>query len=526
MRPVAGDLIMSQETRTRFHKLHICSQAYCWAPKIGERKNMKKALLVSIILLSMLALTIVPMTRSTTGIPNLKYEVSPIQEQFEEAADFSTPIDPVGTYVPWDVDIVNAENYLDGGDGIYVAIIDTGLVSNWASFVAPTATIRTDLGKGWSYDVVWNGIDDFDWTPNSTRGFITKAYEGSGHGTHVTCEIVGYQRSTIGVEPHIVQGVAPKATIIPILGLDTWLVDCPDPNYPGYHAGKVLFRGGDDWMLTSAIYYVASLAEDNGWKIICSNSWGSSEPSPAIREAIDYAISKGVIFVFSAGNSGMAGMGWPGAYPEVISAAGGGWTMQYLGYAPDQLGLYPPSTTTNPYRWYLTDVPEKLNTKNNPIEQIYGVPNNYYDNNWQIYLATLSGRPNAALGQSWKDLDVCAPGCYVVGPYKPEAAWDAVHNVWANLWAPTAYYGLWGTSMAAPHVAGVAAIVAQNYPTFNQADMEYVLKKGASRIPLSSNTKWLYDQFYGVEFPNNDHDAGAGWLTVDNALKTASVYHK
>jgi subtilisin family serine protease len=269
-------------------------------------------------------------------------------------------------------------------------------------------------------------------------------------------------------------------------------------------------------MLTSAIYYVASLAETNGWKIICTNSWGSSGPSPAIQEAIDYAITKGVIFVFAAGNRGMAQMDWPGAYPEVISAAAGGWTMQYLGYQP--------SNPSSPYRWYLSDVPEKLNTKNDPIYQLFGEPKNYYDNNWQIYLGTFSGRPNAALGQTWKDLDVCAPGCYVVGPYKPEAAWSG--TAWINLNAPTAYYGLWGTSMAAPHVAGVAAIVAQNYPTFNQVDMEWVLKKAASRIPLSSNTKWLYDQFYGVEFPNNDHDAGSGWLTADAALQTASVYHK
>jgi subtilisin family serine protease len=231
---------------------------------------------------------------------------------------------------------------------------------------------------------------------------------------------------------------------------------------------------------------------------------------------VDNAISKGVIFVFSAGNSGMAGMGWPGAYPEVISAAGGGWTMQYLGY--------PPSNPPAPYRWYLSDVPEKLNTKNDPIYQLFGEPKNYYDNNWQIYLATFSGRPNAALGQSWKDLDVCAPGCYVVGPYKPEVAWSG--TAWVNIGAGTAYYGLWGTSMAAPHVVGVAAIVAQNYPSFNQADMEWVLKKAASRIPLSSNTKWLYDQFYGVEFPNNDHDAGSGWLTADNAMKAAAAYHK
>jgi subtilisin family serine protease len=471
-----------------------------------------RKIIVTILLISMLALIALPPARSvasSSAITNLKYSVLPVQEQFVEAyAGEPLPDDP-GYYLPYDVDLVNGEYFANGGQGVYVSVIDTGLVNGWQNFLPPTATIRTDLGRGWSYDVVWNpGIDDFDWTPNTGRGFITNAV-GSGHGTHVTSTIVGYQRSTIGVTPNIVLGVAPKATIIPILGLDYWLVDCPDPNYPGCLGGKVFFGGGDDWMLTSAIYYVAELAETYK-PMICTNSWGSSEPSPAIREAIDYAITKGVIFVFSAGNDGTAGMGWPGAYPEVISAAAGGWTMQYLGYAPSN----PPS----PYRWYLSDVPEKLNTWNNPIELIYGITDNYYDNNWQIYLATFSGRPNPDLGQSWKDLDVCAPGCYVVGPYQPNAAWNGA--TWVTY--TTAYYGLWGTSMAAPHVAGVAAIVAQNYPNFNQADMEQVLKKAANKIPLSSDTKWLYDQFYGVEFPNNDHDAGAGWLTADNAMWVAA----
>jgi subtilisin family serine protease len=472
-----------------------------------------KKILISIILLSMLALMFMPMnTTSVASKPNLKFSVTPIREQFvEEATGEPLPAQP-GYYLPYDVDMVNGEYFANGGEGIYVAIIDTGLVSNWVSFLPPTATIRTDLGRGWSYDVVWNpGINDFDWMPNTARGFITNNV-GSGHGTHVASSIVGYQRSTIGVVPNIVLGVAPEATIIPLLGLDYWLVNCPDPTYPGCHAGKVMFGGGDDWMLCSAIDYVASLAETNGWKIICTNSWGSSEPSPAIRASIDNAITKGVIFVFSAGNDGTAGMGWPGAYPEVISAAAGGWTMQMLGAGTSS----PPS----PYRWYLSDVPEKLNTPN-VIPDIYA-PGVTYENNWQMYLAEFSGRPNAALGQSWKDLDVCAPGCYVVGPYKPNAAWSG--TAWVNIGAATAYYGLWGTSMAAPHVTGVAAIVAQYYPSVNQATMEGVLKKGTTT--MSSNTKYANDPYYGPAFYKNDHDAGAGWLTADGAMKVAKVLDK
>jgi subtilisin family serine protease len=478
----------------------------------GEWRKMKKAILISMILLSMLALTIVPM--SHTGVraattPNLTCNTEPYAAQFVESADFSSGSDPVGTYVPWDVDIINAESAPNQGQGIYVAVIDTGLVSNWASFVAPTANIDTADGRGWSYNVVFDpGIDDFVWTPNPARGFITNMTVGSGHGTHVTCEIVGYERSTIGIAPHIVQGVAPGVTIIPILGLDTWLVPCSDPNYPGCHAGYVEFRGGDDWMLTNAIDYVASLAVAHPtWKIICTNSWGSSTPTPAIQASIDNAISKGVIFTFAAGNAGSL-MDWPGAYPEVISCAAGGWTMEYIGY--------PPSNPPSPFRWYLTDVPEKLNT----VDDL--------GNNWQIFLEDFSGRPSIALGQTAKDLDVCAPGAAVVGPYKPEVAWSG--TAWVNLNAGTAYYGLWGTSMATPHVAGVAAIIVHDYPQFNQADMEYVLKKGASRIPLASNTKYVWGDYYAVGegpyFKWTDHDYGTGWLTVDNAMMVAATYHK
>jgi subtilisin family serine protease len=479
---------------------------------------MKKALLISLVLLSMLALTLAPTFAPraiSSGTPTNVYNVNPVREQFVESADFTLG-DPVGTYIPWDVDIINAELANNGGQDVYVAVIDTGLVSTWASFLAPGAIIETGLARGWSYNIVWNGVDDFTFTQNPLRGFVTDALYGSGHGTHVTCEIVGYQRSTIGVAPHIVQGVAPKVHIIPILGLDYMLVDCPNPSYyndywgASCHDGKVLFAGGDDYMLCSAIDYVTSLAVANpSWKIICTNSWGGYGPDSALRTSIDDGISKGVIFTFAAGNAG-AWMDYPGAYPEVISCAAGGWAMQYLGYAPSN----PPA----PYRWYLSDVPEKLNTKD------------ALGNNWQIFLEDFSGRPDKSLGQTWKDLDVCAPGAAVVGPYKPAVSWNGA--AWVNIGAATNYYGLWGTSMATPHVAGVAAIIAHDYPQFNQADMEYVLKKAATRIPMASdgaialdNPPYTYPAGLWA-FKWVDHDYGCGWLTLDNAMMAAAVYHK
>jgi len=141
--------------------------------------------------------------------------------------------------------------------------------------------------------------------------------------------------------------------------------------------GPLRLTGGTDPMVAYGIWYVADLAETLDGPVIISMSLGGPEPSPMIEAAIDYAISKGVVVVASAGNEGYAGMGWPGAYPQVISCAMAGWTEQWF------VGF-----------WY-DDVPEELNTPD-----VWG-------NNWQIYLDEISSRPNKTLGQKSR--------CYVTG---------------------------------------------------------------------------------------------------------------
>jgi len=275
-----------------------------------------------------------------------------------------------------------------------------------------------------------------------------------------------------------IRGVAPHVWIIPVLVLDAWEVE-----YPG---GVARFTGGTDEMVAAGILYVAWLAETYGVKIIINMSLGGTEPAPLIEDAINYAISKGVIIVAAAGNSGLEGMDWPGAYPQVISAAAGGWTEQWI--------TKPPQT-----RWWLNDVPEKLNTKD------------YWGNNWQIYLEEFSSRPNPELGQFWKDLDVCTPGASIVGPYKGYFSYTV------------AYYYVWGTSMATPHVSAIAALVAEQYPSFNQFDMELVLKKAAVRLPLASDGAYILDPWGFWDYKWDDHDYGSGWLTATNAFKIAKV---
>ncbi|MCZ7635626.1 MAG: S8 family serine peptidase [Verrucomicrobia bacterium] len=133
-----------------------------------------------------------------------------------------------------------------------------------------------------------------------------------------------------------------------------------------------------------------------------------------------------------------------------------------------------------------------------------------------MYLEEFSSRPNPALGQSWKDLDVCAPGASIPGPYKPAFSPDL------------SYYYLWGTSMAAPHVSGLAATLAQTQPGLTQASAERVLKLAATGLPLASDGAVVFDLFEGdlYDFLWRKSDAGSGWLTWDNIQKTARTQLK
>jgi subtilisin family serine protease len=245
------------------------------------------------------------------------------------------------------------------------------------------------------------------------------------HGTHVTSTIIGY--NFLG---YPINGVAPKAKVIPV---------------------KVLHNNGFGWssMVAAGIEYIGDLKAGPlaDFPVVINMSLGGPELDVMEKAAIDYAIAQGVIVVASAGNEGEAGMGYPGAYEPVISVAASGWVWEWF--------------SCPPLPWWRCDVGDPTNTED-------------------FYIVDFSSR--ALTGQ---DLDIVAPGSWVVGP-------------WQLQMGKIDYFYVGGTSMSSPHVAGTVALMAQKDPGLTATEAEYYLESSA--IPIFSEGNRIVFDIFAEDF--------------------------
>ena len=343
----------------------------------------------------------------------------------------------------WDLDAINVTDF--GFDNRQVAFDGTGVY---------VAVLDTGLLDSWrqyfpeeriaeEYAIAFGGGGGEVGTVSSQPQ--KWQHDQDSHGTHVTSTILGYSS---GGTP--INGVAPKVTVIPV---------------------KVLNQNGSGWssVVARGIEYVAELKEGPlaDFPVVINMSLGGPTLDAMEKAAIDRAIAAGVIVVASAGNAGEAGMGYPGAYAPVISVAASGYTGEW----------YPPAGGT---WWYLVNVAEPTNPA-------------------QFYITDFSSRELPG-----QDLDVAAPGSWIVGPYQVNSG-------------QLSYYFLGGTSMASPHVAGVVALMAQKNPALTAADAENILTTTA--IPLAAGCRDIYTTAgTTTQVCWGDDATGAGLVTADAAL--------
>ncbi len=248
------------------------------------------------------------------------------------------------------------------GAGVYVGILDSGLLSTWQQYF-PAARIAVQYAR--SFGGGGGDMGTISSQPNKWQ------QDTDSHGTHVTSTILGFMHPA-----GMFNGTAPSATVIPV---------------------KVLNQQGSGWwsVIARGLVYLTDLKTSGeiAAPMVVNMSIGGGR-SVLMERAIDYAIANGVIVVVAAGNEGSAGMSHPGAYAPTISVAAYGFVDQF----EDCTTGLPRIQTW----WRLCDVADPTDIN-------------------EFFIASFSSRPRPG-----QQIDIAGPGDNVVGPYQINngpAAW-------------------------------------------------------------------------------------------------------
>jgi subtilisin family serine protease len=301
----------------------------------------------------------------------------------------------IGCPDAWDLTI--------GDPSIVVAVVDTGVDLNHPE-LAPLLVAGQDLvdfppgatpQAGWVFEGDFTGVDA---TPQ----------DEVGHGTHVAGTICCLSDNGVGVA-----GVSWNARLMPVRVLAR--VRNLANNQVSGIGSSANIAAGIRW------------ATDNGARVI-NMSLGGGGDARVEREAVAYAVSKGVVVVAAMGNEASAAPSYPAAYPSVIAVG-----------------------------------------------------------------ATDASDRRASFSNTGAWIDVAAPGVGVQSTY-----WDDT------------YTSLSGTSMATPHVAGVAALILSRNAKLTAAQVGDLIRGTAK--PLRGDP--------ADPVPNEEY--GHGLVQAGAAVKAAA----
>jgi subtilisin family serine protease len=283
-----------------------------------------------------------------------------------------------------DIRMLDAWKISKGGEGCWVAVIDSGVQWNHPDLAANIWENPLEAAGSAGIDDDGNGfVDDYigwDFYANDNN-----PDDENGHGTHVAGTAAAVSDNSIGVA-----GVAQDCRIVPVRFLG--------PNGSGS---------------TSDAIASLNYAVDLGVRV-SNNSWGGGSNSTALYQAIKAAGDDGHVFVAAAGNNKNN---------------------------TDRRAHYPSS----------------------------------YDLANIISVAATDNRDRLASFSNYgaKTVDLGAPGVDIASTYKDNG-----------------YAWMSGTSMAAPHVAGVIALLNQKYPQLTVTELvEQILS--TTRFVSALNGKTL-----------------------------------
>ena len=235
----------------------------------------------------------------------------------------STPNDPSFTSRQWNLTSINMPRAWDitkgGSAQVIVAVIDSGVTS------VPPANYTARTWNGSSivtFSVPVAPSPDFDLSRFvSPRDFTvsltappTTVIDTEGHGTHVAGTVGENTNNGIGLA-----GIAYNVKIMPLKACESYW----DVQFARSAAGIPGFTPiGSEGCSAAAVAAAVRFAADNGAKVI-NISIGSSSPSFTERDAILYAVARGVFVAMSNGNAGHLGnpVNYPAAFASEIDGA-------------------------------------------------------------------------------------------------------------------------------------------------------------------------------------------------------------
>jgi serine protease len=230
------------------------------------------------------------------------------------------PNDPQYGNLQWNFSLINMPGAWDinpgGSSSLIVATVDTGVTTQKGTFTFPLFTGSKIENVNLPFDVSTDlptsrlvSPHDFVFMPSGGP-----VLDFDGHGTHVSSTIG--EATNNGIE---LAGMAYNVRIMPVkVCLDYWQLMIA--NAQAGHTGFLPADAGGcpDDAIISGIFY----ATDNGAKVI-NISLGGPDPSPLMQSAIQYAVSHGAFVSIAMGNSYQEGnpINYPAFYAAQINGA-------------------------------------------------------------------------------------------------------------------------------------------------------------------------------------------------------------
>jgi hypothetical protein len=183
-------------------------------------------------------------------------------------------------------------------------------------------------------------------------------------------------------------------------------------------------------------------------------SLGGATPSDPMDSAIDQAVAEGIVVVAASGNSGGTSVSYPANHPDVIAVGATDFNNQRAPYS----------------------------NRGSALDLV--APGGHVNQD-----ANGDGRPDGVLQETI---------CFVA----PEDCPPSLYG--GNGWG---YYFFQGTSMAAPHVSGAAALLLASSPGMGPGNVKHILESTALDLGPSGF----------------DNDYGHGLIQIEDALDYASV---